>query len=213
MPRAYLELEQRRLTRLVSAWLDYEAARVEFVVIETEGKRIVAVEGLEFDLRLDRLDQLNDESVLVIDYKTGDVKPKVWERPRPEDVQLPLYAGFALGEDEVVSGLVFARLRTGDVGFAGHVGDAVGTLRPDEEPRSALVKKPFAAEMLVAWKESIAQLARDFLAGRAELDPRDYPKTCERCGLQTVCRIHENPAAMGSGDGADLDSDGEEADA
>jgi len=213
MPSAYLELEQRRLTRLVSAWLDYEAARVEFEVIETEGKRIVAVEGLEFDLRLDRLDQLNDESVLVIDYKTGDVKPKVWERPRPEDVQLPLYAGFALGEDEVVSGLVFARLRTGDVGFAGHVGDAVGTLRPDEEPRSALVKKPFAAEMLVAWKESIAQLARDFLAGRAELDPRDYPKTCERCGLQTVCRIHENPAAMGSGDGADLDSDGEEADA
>jgi hypothetical protein len=47
-------------------------------------------------LRLDRIDRLNDGSLLVIDYKTGDVSPKSWDLPRPDDVQLPLYAGFAL---------------------------------------------------------------------------------------------------------------------
>jgi ATP-dependent helicase/DNAse subunit B len=213
IPAGYLELEQRRLTRLVAAWLDYEAARVAFAVIETEGKRAVTLEGLDFDLRLDRLDQLSDESVLVIDYKTGDVKPKVWERPRPEDVQLPLYAGFALDEDQLVGGLVFAKLRAGELSFAGHVGDALGTLRMDVGRTSALVKRPFGAEMLLAWKESIEELARDFRAGRAELNPRDYPKTCERCGLQNVCRIHENHAAIGTDDDPDLDSDQEEADA
>ena len=39
---------------------------------------------------------------------------------------------------------------------------------------------------------TIEQLAGDFLAGRAEVNPREYPKTCERCGLQTLCRIQES---------------------
>ena len=41
------------------------------------------------------------------------------------------------------------------------------------------------------WKEYIEQLAKEFVQGRAEVDPRDYPTTCERCGLQSVCRIQE----------------------
>ncbi len=96
MPRRYLELEELRLTGLLTEWLNYEASRIEFVVTETEASRSAHVAGLEFDLRLDRIDRLNDGSLLVIDYKSGDVSPKSWDLPRPDDVQLPLYAGFAL---------------------------------------------------------------------------------------------------------------------
>jgi hypothetical protein len=38
---------------------------------------------------------------------------------------------------------------------------------------------------------AIEQLARDFLAGRADVDPLDPEKTCRHCGLQTLCRIAE----------------------
>jgi hypothetical protein len=58
------------------------------------------------------------------------------------------------------------------------------------------VNAPLTAEKLIDWREAIEQLAKDFLAGRAEVDPRDYPKTCERCGLQTLCRIQENRIAV-----------------
>ena len=95
MPRRYLELEEQRLTRLVTEWLEYEAARIDFVVAETEVKRTVHLDGLTLDLRLDRIDRLSDGSLLVIDYKSGNVSPNAWELPRPDDVQLPLYAGFA----------------------------------------------------------------------------------------------------------------------
>ncbi len=200
MPARYLELEQVRLTRLVSAWLEFEAARVPFDVLETESKRPVSLAGLDFDLRLDRLDRLIDGSVLVIDYKSGDVTPKAWDLPRPEDVQLPLYAGFALDADQELGGLVFAKLRAGDLSFAGRVGNAVATLLPVLTPRSALVKEPFSAEMLLEWRDAIQQLAEDFLSGRAEVDPRDYPKACERCGLQSLCRIQENPARLAGED-------------
>jgi hypothetical protein len=46
--------------------------------------------------------------------------------------------------------------------------------------------------MLLDWRDCIHQLARDFVAGWAEATPRDAPKTCDRCGLQTLCRIQES---------------------
>jgi ATP-dependent helicase/nuclease subunit B len=192
MPRRYLELEEQRLVRLVTEWLNYESTRIEFEVTATEADRTISLAGLTFDLRLDRIDRLNDSSLLVIDYKTGQVSPKSWQLPRPDDVQLPLYAGFAIREDEVLGGLVFAKVRSGNQSFAGHVGDPKATLLPDLTSTSSLVKNKFDAEMLLNWREAIEQLAHDFLSGRAEVDPRDYPKTCEYCGLESLCRIAEN---------------------
>jgi hypothetical protein len=107
-------------------------------------------------------------------------------------VQLPLYAGFAL--DGELGGLVFAKVRAGDLAFAGHVGDPAATLFAGLKGNSTLAKNTLTAEQLIGWRERIEQLARDFLAGRVEVDPREAPKTCERCGLQTLCRIHEYEA-------------------
>jgi probable DNA repair protein len=196
MPRRYLELEELRLTMLVTEWLEYEAARVAFEVAETEVKRTVHIAGLTLDLRLDRIDRLDDGSLLVIDYKSGNVSPNAWELPRPDDVQLPLYAGFALKEDEVLGGLVFAKVRAGEMKFAGRVGDAAATLFSSLKGTNPLVKNPFSAEQLLDWRDSIEQLARNFLDGKAEVDPRDYSKTCERCGLQTLCRVLENQGQL-----------------
>jgi ATP-dependent helicase/nuclease subunit B len=210
MPARYLELEQKRLTRLVTAWLDYESARLPFEVIETEACRTITLAGLTFNVRLDRLDRLDDGSVLVIDYKTGDVSPKAWELPRPEDVQLPLYAGFALESDQDLGGLVFAKLRPGDLSFAGCVGAPAATLFSSLKNTSSLAKNCLTAEQLLDWRDYIDRLAADFLEGRAEVDPRDPPKTCNRCGLQTLCRIQERQAVVeGIGDDEDAEADDE----
>jgi probable DNA repair protein len=192
MPRRYLELEELRLTRLMADWLDYEASRAAFDVLGTEVDRSVTLAGLTLKLRLDRVDRLGDDSLLVIDYKTGNVSPRSWELPRPEDVQLPLYAGFALDkEKETLGGLVFAKIRPGEHSFAGRVADAKGTLLPSLSGGNALVKNNLTAEQLIDWKDCIEQLARDFVAGKADVDPREAPKTCERCGLESLCRIRE----------------------
>ena len=212
MPPRYLELEQQRLTELVNEWLEYEAARIGFEVAATEVGRTIHLAGVTLDLRLDRIDRLIDGSLLVIDYKSGDVSPKSWELPRPDDVQLPLYAGFALDrEDENLGGLVFAKVRPGDLEFAGHIGDSAATLFAGLKNNSNLAKNPLTAEQLLGWRECIEGLAREFVAGHAEVDPRDAPKTCERCGLQTLCRIHENGGVAGREDEDSLD-DGEAGD-
>jgi len=194
VPPRYLQLEELRLTRLVSEWLDYELTRLPFTVAATEVDTTTTIAGLTLKLRLDRVDRLNDNTLLVIDYKTGNVSPKSWDLPRPDDVQLPLYAGFSLS-DRVLGGLVFAKVRPGDLCLAGRVGDAASTLFHNLKSNSALVKDPLTAEQLIDWRANIEQLARDFLAGRAEVDPREYPATCKRCGLQTLCRIQESEFA------------------
>jgi ATP-dependent helicase/nuclease subunit B len=189
MPRRYLDVEEMRLKHIVTEWLAYEARRVAFSVEGTEVERTLHLAGLTLKVRMDRMDRLSDGSLLVIDYKTGDISPRVWELPRPDDVQLPLYAGFAL--DEGPGGLVFAKLRAYDWEFVGNVADARKTLQSDIPARSPLVRDPLTPEKMKAWKANIEELARDFIAGRSDASPRDYPKTCERCGLQTICRIQE----------------------
>jgi probable DNA repair protein len=194
MPPRYLELEEQRLTGLVAEWLRYESARLPFAVLDTEQKSAASIAGLTLRLRLDRIDRLIDNSLLVIDYKTGDVKPAAWDLPRPDDVQLPLYAGFALDPAlGPLGGLVFAKVRTGKVEFAGRLRDAKATLRSDLRSTTNLVKLPLTAEQISAWKNYIADRAKDFLAGRAAPNPREYPDTCDRCGLHALCRIQENP--------------------
>jgi ATP-dependent helicase/nuclease subunit B len=190
MPPRYLELEATRLQRLVVEWLTYETMRFPFTVLETESARTIQIADLELDLRLDRIDRLNNGSMLVIDYKAGNVSSKAWDLPRPEDVQLPLYAGFALHQP--LGGLVFAKVRPGDFEFDGHVANPQRSLFGNLKRTALLARKPLTTERLAEWKTSIAQLARDFVTGRADVDPRDYPHTCDRCHLQALCRIHEN---------------------
>ena len=194
MPQRYLELEKVRLANLVTEWLSYESTRVPFSVVDTEKKSEVSIADRTLTLRLDRIDRLIDNSLLVIDYKTGNVTPQSWELPRPNDVQLPLYAGFAIGEGEELGGLVFAKLRPGERHreFTGRVRRARETLLRDLHSSTNLVRDALKDEDVLAWRDYIVGLAWDFLAGHAEVNPRKYPETCERCSFQAICRIEEN---------------------
>ncbi len=209
MPPRYLELEATRLISLVSEWLRYESARMPFTVKETELDACPSIAGLTLKVRLDRIDLLNDGSLLVIDYKSGLVSPRAWDLPRPDDVQLPLYAGFAVTDSEQnAGGLAFAQIRSGKgMGFKGRVTRAKETLKSDLKSQNALVKSPLTDADLTAWREYIEEMGRNFLSGRAEADPREYPSTCERCGLAGLCRIQENPPQAEDDSGEDEEAE------
>ncbi len=201
MPPMYLVLEEIRLARLLSEWIEFEKSRAPFTVEQTEVQRTVTIAGLSMNLRLDRVDRLVDGSPLVVDYKTGSVDPRSWDLPRPDDLQLPLYKVFGLEPLQpslfdsyggpARGGLVFAKVRAGETCLAGRVANAKDTILPDLPGNSALVRHKLTGLEESQWKEYIRQMADDFVHGRAEVNPRDFPRTCERCGLQSVCRIQE----------------------
>ena len=189
-PARLIELEAERLTGLVTEWLEYERLRQPFTVAKTEDKAEVTIAGMTLRLRLDRIDELADGSQLVIDYKSGDVGPSAWLGERPDDVQLPLYAEYAVKGE--LQGLVFGRVRRGDAKFLGRVRNASSSLMAGLHPTSALVRDPLTDWQLAEWRERIERLGEDFLAGKADVDPKDNVKVCGNCHLHAVCRIYEN---------------------
>src|SRR5437870_2837046 len=88
----FAELERERLARLAREWLEVEKKRSGFQVIFIEQRQTIAVAGLEFSGRIDRMDRLEKGGHALIDYKTGQATRNAWLGERPDDPQLPLYA-------------------------------------------------------------------------------------------------------------------------
>src|SRR5882672_3167585 len=116
------ELERSRMERIAREWLEVEKSRPEFSVVGVEEKRKISFAGLEFDARIDRMDKLssggNEGGYAIIDYKTGgNITPRRWDPPRPDEPQLALYA---VAAKEEVTAVAFAKVRPGEMRFMGY---------------------------------------------------------------------------------------------
>ena len=183
------ELERERLTRRVSAWLEMEARRPPFRVLESEREHRIQLGPLTLLTRIDRIDALADGGRLLLDYKTGRVKLQAWLEERPDDPQLPLYA---VGERMDLAAVSYACLRPGEMGFLGLAarGGMPEGVSAYTEKRSKPGEAPDWAALLGYWERNLTRLAEAYAGGDARVDPK-HPVTCERCHLSTLCRIHE----------------------
>jgi probable DNA repair protein len=189
--KAYLRLEETCLQQLLRAWLDVEAQRSAFVVQARETGCELQLGKLQLQLRVDRIDLLPDGRQLIVDYKTGDADIRDWLGPRPGEPQLPLYSE-ALGAD--VSGVSFAMVKPEDACWK-------GLARENQAPgiSSDIAKASARQDITVAdwdalrdaWRDTLQDLARQFIDGQVRVAPLDTNLSCRRCGLQALCRVEE----------------------
>ena len=177
----FAELEKQRLIGLAGEWLEIERGRPDFEVVQVEEKKTLEIGGLSLSGRIDRMDRLSDGTHVVIDYKTGSrATPNDWMGERPDEPQVPLYVVTAA---EDVSAAAFARLKTGEMKFAGY------SLKEKAIPG---VKPAKSWPGLVQyWKTELEKLAGGFARGDARVDPKKGLATCRNCDLQPLCRVHE----------------------
>jgi ATP-dependent helicase/nuclease subunit B len=195
--QAYLDAEEERIVSLIEEWLAYEAQRADFTVEAGEEKLAATVGDLKLQVRVDRIDAV-DGGRVIIDYKTGLLSGVSWDGPRPDEPQLPLYAGF--GQIDHLRGVLLGRVREDKVKFIGRVEDARLVMPGDAK----LTRPPYGAAMLQGWQNVLLDLAEQFLNGEAQVDPKQYPKTCEFCDLPGLCRIAESdPVNTGDEDESD----------
>jgi ATP-dependent helicase/nuclease subunit B len=181
MQRALAEVERDRLHRLIAEWLDEERKRSAFEVLTTEEKQEVEIGGLRMSIRRDRTDKLADGRTVIIDYKTSKLTGKSWEGDRPDAPQLPLYA--VTNAESKLAAVAFAQLRAGNLRFVGL-----------QEGRDVIPRAEFVSSMdiqIATWRIVLEDLAREFRAGYAAVDPKNNEKTCRNCGLHSLCRIAE----------------------
>lgn len=206
-----LDLERTRLSGLLSDWLALEQLRaVPFTVVKQEQSATLELEGITLSLRPDRIDQLADGQRVVLDYKTGTARVSSCLGERPSDPQLPLYSLL----DVEVTGLAFANLKAGSLGFSA-LGEGLG-LNPggSDKPLSKQVGSPEIVQwgdLRDLWLTNLRQLAKGFVEGEAQIDP--MPVACQFCEYDSVCRRPEwldNAGEAGS-EAPDSDVSGREA--
>ena len=179
-----LDLENKRLQKLLSEWIQLERTRPPFKVVSREEPIEFQLGELSLSLRVDRVDELEDGSRIVIDYKSGRSSLADWLGARPSQPQLPLYG---LAED--VEALSFAQVRARDCRMLGL--GSVDSLKGVQNDIPKAVKRYSSSEdwssLVAEWQQNLGRLAAEFLSGEAQVDP--LPAACNYCGFQSLCRV------------------------
>lgn len=183
-----LMLEMTRLKRLLTDWLELEAERpIDFYVSATEEQGEHQVGGIRFSYKVDRIDFTDDGKTIVLDYKTGLVNRADLYGSRLRQPQLPLYVqAISAQKNRSPSGIALGQVRQhackieelSEIGlFQRRISDA-------QRYQDAW------AEAKATWPRQLEQLATEFIAGEARVNPLDAD-TCKFCDLQSFCRIKQ----------------------
>ncbi len=200
-------LERARTIEVLMEWLALESRRAPFSVVDHQLDVEVELAGLHLRGRLDRLDKVGDEH-MVIDYKTGvGLSVSAWQVPRPRLPQIPFYALAMQRKDKAVGGVAFGVVRKGECAFKGYTQEK--GVFPGVSSSRAFGGTEFS-EYAWLWGEELERIAASFALGEAAVDPKVPPgrtgSSCEHCHLTSLCRISEH-AAGGIEDEAEGESD------
>ena len=174
----YRGIEQNRLEKLLSAWLELEKQRPPFSVIDLECNRRIHFGDLEISLKLDRIDSVNG-NLVVIDYKSGEVTASHWDDVRPKDPQLPLYV---LASEPQANGCAFAQVKAGKIKFTGV---SASDLIPEVKPLETWTAQ------VAQWEHAIGALAEEFTSGIAQVEVFDSGSFQFQNYLLPLNRWHE----------------------
>ncbi len=215
MTPALRKLELQRIAALLDGFLDSEAKRGPYTIVDQERQLQWRFDSLELTLRIDRIDRLEDGSLAIIDYKSGKstASRQSWLQDRPEDLQLPFYAvAGADALDAAVSAISLAHVHAEKLDYSGLAqhSNFHASIKPVAEDSRLGIDD--WDQMNQVFRSKVEHLARDFIAGDNVVDPANGLSTCSYCGLQSLCRIHQELAshdeeAEGSLSGADREWD------
>jgi RecB family exonuclease len=159
--------------------------RQPFRVAAMEKGRREQFGGLSLGIRPDRVDELPDGSVALVDYKTGNVDPKQWDGERPAQPQLLAYLA---AEQRPVSVLAFASLKAGKTGWNAKGRHLAANFLASG--RSA-GENPDWETFVQDSQKTVERLAAEFRMGMAAVDPAADRNPCQYCEQKPLCRIAE----------------------
>ncbi len=169
---AILSLEHERLCKLIFGWLSFEKSlQSPFHMVECEAEKKVNIGGIEVTLKIDRIHQLPEGGLVLVDYKTGQIpKMKSWGEDRITEPQLPIYAVFYaeenVAENAQVDSIQFGLVKVAEHGF---FGVATSNFEVEISKRKPEFIRNFTdfEHLKAHWKTSIEALVQEIKSGEA----------------------------------------------
>jgi ATP-dependent helicase/nuclease subunit B len=196
-----IKLETEKLMRVIFQWLAIDKSRQPFKAL-CEQPKYLTLGQLNFKLSIDRIDQLDDGRIAIIDYKSGNVDIKKWFGQRPEEAQMPAYALACV--DEAVASLAYAKLRTGEVEEQGIYFASSDPLSFDylitnennkiNKTKTFLNNNKIDTNYTLAeqWQQNLTALSNKIVNGDMPVSPKNTNLSCRYCDYKPFCRIDEN---------------------
>ena len=188
-----IKLEGDYFKNLLYQWLCYEKLeRPRFSVIESEQKYLVKIGQINFNVKIDRIDQYEDGSRLLIDYKTGSEVPiSQWKKSPITSLQMPIYIVFTGIENISAAGIGY--VHNNDVklvGLSSYAQEPIdGTITVFSKEKLKTHEDQWS-DLLASWEVDIYKLASGYLSGDARVI---YNKEDELkyCSVKPLLRIAE----------------------
>ena len=189
-------IEVEWISRRIMELLALERRRAPFRVQRAEQGETLAIAGHTLRIQPDRIDELDDGTRIIIDYKTGAAfQPGQWldRTPgRPSRPQLPLYA---LAYRNGLAALAVAVVAPAAAEFRGFARQAGLLPNVGEYPRGVRDLPPAAPSweaLQTHWRALLESIVGGYAQGQARVDP--LPQECRICHLMSLCRIKDQPA-------------------
>jgi len=188
-----IRLEGDYFKNLLYQWLCYEKLeRPRFSVIESEEKYPVKIDRINFNVKIDRIDQYEDGSRTLIDYKTGSETPiSQWKKSPITSLQMPIYIVFTGIENISAAGIGY--IHNNDVklvGLSSYAQEPIDGMITAFSKEKLKIHEDQWSDLIASWGVDIYKLASGYLSGDAKVT---YGKEDELkyCSVKPLLRIAE----------------------
>ena len=191
-----IKLESHYLKNIAYQWLSFEKInRPSFKVIESEEKYKINIDRITFNVKIDRIDEYEDGSKLLIDYKTGNEESiSKWTKSPISSLQIPIYITFTGINNISAAGIGYIHNRNLKL---------VGLSRYSQDPKDADLKDCTLSKkdggqwqnLINSWHKDIYELASGYLSGNASVA---YKKESDLkyCAVRSLLRLAERRFQM-----------------
>lgn len=184
LPQILQKTTYKRLENLLNKWLQSEEMRTNFT---THGKEITCsyrAKNIQIKGRVDRIDRLSDNSLIIIDYKTA---PSSIDWYNDTLSQLPIYSLMF----EQVKGLAFGVIHHSNVKLYGHCDQDLNhpPLIPIDKVSTRFNHEKNWQTQISTWKKMV-DLALDQFA-QGNINPKPKRILCQSCHHASFCRFKQ----------------------
>ncbi|MEY5134999.1 MAG: hypothetical protein RL709_700 [Pseudomonadota bacterium] len=182
----FFNIEEIRLINYLENWIQFELKRGDFEVKETEKNIPIHLGCLNFNIKIDRIDEVNQNKI-VIDYKSGATKTlNEWFLNAYGELQMPFYALFA--SDKPIDAIAIGVINSSKPQWVG-IGRDMELLKGIKDASCSAQYQSWD-ELLAFWRYRINNAAKSYELGDAAVRfAREKDMTY--CHVKPILRLPE----------------------